>query len=149
MHVGFGVSGSTAIIFLGILIASGTFYTAAAGNVEQISEARDGESEELLDRRNTAIDVTSVLYDESSSNLSIEVNNTGTTTLSVEGTSLLVNNSHVFPDTTSVDGDFQTDVWAAGQTLTLNVTNTSPPEDVKLVAENGIAASNSTVEVVS
>ncbi|MFB6251135.1 MAG: fla cluster protein FlaF [Halobellus sp.] len=147
--MGFGVSGSTAIIFLGILIASGTFYTAAAGNVEQISEARDGESEELLDRRNTAIDVTSVLYDESSSNLSIEVNNTGTTTLSVEGTSLLVNNSHVFPDTTSVDGDFQTDVWAAGQTLTLNVTNTSPPEDVKLVAENGIAASNSTVEVVS
>jgi flagellar protein FlaF len=147
--VGFGVSGSTAVIFLGVLIASGTFYTAAAGSAEQITDAHDDESEDLLDRRNTAIDVTSVLYNESSSNLSIEVSNTGTTALSVEDTTLLVNNSHVVPDTTSVDGDFETDVWAAGQTLTLNVTNTSPPEDVKVVAENGIAASNATVEVVN
>jgi flagellar protein FlaF len=150
--VGFGVSGSTAVIFLGVLIATGTLYTAAAGSAEQISEARDDDQEDLLERRNTAIDVTRVVYNSTGNdNLEVTVQNTGTTTLSVNGTSLLVDNEHIDlgHTQTSVEGDDTTDVWAADQTLVLTTTMDQEPDHVKVVAENGIAASNTTVEVVN
>ena len=150
--MGFGVSGSTAVIFLGVLIASGTLYTAAAGSAEQISEARDDNQEDLLERRNTAIDVTRVVYyNDSDPTLEVTVENVGTTTLSVSGTSLLVDNDHINPGPTqkSVEGDETTDVWAADQTLVLTTTMNQEPDHVKVVAENGIAASNTTVEVVN
>ncbi len=149
MLVGFGVSGSTAVIFLGILIASGTLYTAAAGSAEQISDARDEDSEDLLDRRNTALDVTSVVYDNSTDELEINVTNAGTTTLSVNGTSVLVDNEFANASSTRVDGDSATDVWGGDRTLVVTVNDvTAEPDRVKVVAENGVADSNSTVEVV-
>lgn len=148
--MGFGVSGSTAIIFLGVLIASGTLYTAAAGSAEQVSEAHDAEREDLLDRQNTAIDVTEVVYNNSSTNeLNVTVVNDGTNTLSVEDTSLLVDNEYVVPASTAVDGDTETDVWAPNGTLVFEVDRSSAPDRVKVVAENGVAASNATVEEVS
>ena len=154
--MGFGVSGSTAVIFLGVLIASGTLYTAAAGSAEQVSDARSAEGEELLDRRNTVIDVTEVVYNTSSGTLTLTVTNNGTTTLSVEDTSLLVDNEYVLPNSTAVDTDTDTDVWAPDQSLVMTVdANTTPaldasttPDRVKVVAENGVAASNTTVEEV-
>jgi flagellar protein FlaF len=149
--VGFGVSGSTAVIFLGVLIATGTLYTAAAGSAEQVSDARDTEQEELLDRRNTAIDVDSVVYNTSASNdtLLVTVTNGGSTTLSVDDTSLLVDNEYVVPNVTRVDGDTETDVWAPDQSLVFETTNSSTPDRVKMVTENGVAATNTTVEEVS
>ena len=154
--MGFGVSGSTAVIFLGVLIASGTLYTAAAGSAEQVSDARGAETDELLDRRNTVIDVAEVVYNTSSGTLDVTVTNNGTTTLSVADTSLLVDNEYVLPNSTAVDGDPDTDVWAPDQRLEFGVdANTTPgldasttPDRVKVVAENGVAASNTTVEEV-
>ena len=146
--MGFGVSGSTAVIFLGVLIASGTLYTAAAGTAEQVSEARSAEGEELLDRRNTVINVASVTYNNSTDTLNVTVTNNGTTTLSVEDTSFLVDNEYVRPTTTAVDGNGATDVWAPDQALVVTVTADPTPDRVKAVAENGVAASNTTVEEV-
>ena len=147
--MGFGVSGSTAVIFLGVLIASGTLYTAAAGTAEQVSDARDAEGEELLDRRNTVIDVASVTYNNSTDTLTVTVTNNGTTALSVEDTSLLVDNEYVTPNSTVVDGDDGTDIGAADQSLVVTVDVDPTPDRVKVVAENGVAASNTTVEEVS
>ena len=154
--MGFGVSGSTAVIFLGVLIASGTLYTAAAGSAEQVTDARDAEGEELLDRRNTVIDVTDVVYNTSSGTLNVTVANNGTTALSVADTILLVDNENVIPNSTAVDGDTDTDVWAPDQGLEfgVNVNATAldastTPDRVKVVAQNGVAASNTTVEEVS
>lgn len=147
--MGFGVSGSTAVIFLGVLIASGTLYTATAGTAEQVVDARDAESEELLDRRNTAIDVTEVVHNNSSSTLNVTVANDGTTGLSVDDTSLLVDNEYVLPNATAVDGDATTDVWAPDARLVFTVDTDTTPDRVKVVAENGIAASNATVEEVN
>lgn len=155
MPVGFGVSGSTAVVFLGVLIASGTLYTAAAGSAEQLSDARSAESEELLDRRNTVINVASVTYNTNTSTLTVTATNNGTTALSVADTSLLVDNEFAIPDSTAVDDDTATDVWAPDQSLVVTVdADTAPaldattPDRVKVVAENGVAASNTTVEEV-
>lgn len=146
--MGFGVSGSTAVVFLGVLIASGTLYTAAAGSAERVSEARNVEGEELLDRRNTVIEVTEVVYNNSTDTLDVAVTNNGTTTLSVADTSLLVDNEYVRPNATVVDGDGDTDVWASDQRLVITVDTGVVPDRVKVVAENGVAASNTTIEEV-
>nr|WP_305882882.1 fla cluster protein FlaF [Halobellus rarus] len=131
------------------MIASGTLYTAAAGSAEQISEARDEDSEDLLDRRNTELEITSVAYDNSTDELEINVANRGTTTLSVDGASVLVDNGFETADSTRVEGDESTDVWGGDQTLVINVSDvTAEPDRVKVVAENGVADGNSTVEVI-
>jgi flagellar protein FlaF len=136
--VGFGVSGSTAIIFLGLLVATGTLYTAASTTAERLDEAHDDDQERLLDRKNTDVEIASA--SNVSTNLEVKVTNTGSTTLSVEGTTLLVDNSYVSPDTTKVEGDQATDVWAPGETLTFEVVDEGDAARIKVVTENGVAA---------
>jgi flagellar protein FlaF len=150
--VGFGVSGSTAIIFLGVLIATGTLYTAAAGTAETLEDAHDSDEERLLDRRNTDINVTSVTYRNNSGSYPVEirVNNTGTETLSVNDTSILVDNEYRpigEAKTVTVDGTSGTDIWASGETLFIELfPEDSPPQRVKVVTENGVEALNTTPE---
>ncbi|SFR43883.1 fla cluster protein FlaF [Halogeometricum limi] len=148
--MGFGVSGSTAIIFLGVLVCTGTLYTAAAGSAEQLSDARDATDERLLDQRNTAINITSASYTNNNGSYptSIEVENTGTTTLSVNDTSLLVDNEYrALSNSTvlEVDGTAGTDIWAPGETLLVEFSGDDAPQRVKFVTEYGVADANETV----
>ncbi|ELZ91358.1 fla cluster protein flaF [Haloferax mucosum ATCC BAA-1512] len=145
--MGFGVSGSTAIIFLGVLIATGTLYTATSNATENVLEARDANSERALERMNTDISITNATYDTGTSNLTVNVTNTGAETLSVDETTLLVDNAHVtVPDAnSSVEGDTTTDLWYAGQNLSIVVGVSSEPPRVKVVTGTGVAAT----EVVS
>lgn len=147
--MGFGVSGSTAIIFLGVLVCTGTLYTAAAGSAERLTDAEGENHERLLERRNTGIDIANATYDTSDTGgLVIRANNTGSTTLSVEDTTLLLDNEYknVSADNSFVDGDSGTDLWTPGETLRIELsTNASR---VKLVTETGVSDSES-VTVVS
>lgn len=149
--MGFGVSGSAAIIFLGVLICTGTLYTATAGSAEQLTDAKHADNERLLERRNTAVDVTSATYTGNESNgytVSVRIENTGTTTLSVNDTSVLLNNEYVEPDqidVVEVDGDGSTDIWAPGQTLELEYMTDEEPETVTIVTAYGVSDTNATV----
>ena len=136
--MGFGVSGSMAIIFLGVLIATGTLFTTLSATAEDISDARDERQERLLDRRNTDIDVTSAVYNTTSGTLNLTVSNEGATTLSVNGTTLLVDNQYYSLSEATVDGLDATDLWEPGETLALNV-SMSQPVRVKVVTEQGVA----------
>ena len=139
-EMGFGVSGSTAIIFLGVLIATGTLFTTTSATVEQVDEARDEQQEHLLDRRNTEIGLTSAVYNSTSGTLNLSASNDGSTTLTVNGTTLLVDNQYESTAAAQVDGITATDLWEPGETLTLNV-SVSEPTRVKLVTEYGVADS--------
>lgn len=147
--MGFGVSGSTAIIFLGVLICTGTLYSAAAGTAEQLTDAEQANHERLLERQNTGIDIFNATYNESGEKLLvIRTNNTGSTTLSVDDTTLLTENEYknVSPSNAYVDNDQTTDLWMPGETLRIELsTNASR---VKLVTETGVSDSR-TVTVVS
>ncbi|ADQ67592.1 flagellar protein f [Halogeometricum borinquense DSM 11551] len=150
--MGFGVSGSTAIIFLGVLIATGTLYTTVSDTTEMLNDAEDSNSEHLLERRNTGINVTSVTYSNNSGTypMDIRVKNTGTLTLSANDTSVLVNNEYQQPSgsTRTVDGTSGTDIWAPNETLLIELTVDNEPKRVKIVTENGVTDSNSTLEEV-
>lgn len=136
--MGFGVSGATAIVFLGLFIAAGTMFTTTATTFEQVDEARDDRQEQLLDRRNTAIAVTSAVYNNTTSTLNLSVVNEGSTTLSVNGTTVLVDNEYTSTASARVDGTAATDLWEPGETMTLNV-STAEPTRVKVVTEYGVA----------
>lgn len=139
--MGFSVSASAAIIFIGFVVAFTTLYPVAANGLERVTDAREDVNDRALDRQNTAIELANTSYDNGT--LTVEVNNTGTTELSVSETDLLVDNTHWTGDR-SVEGDSDTDVWLPGETLTITVENLSmSPERVKVVTENGVEAGES------
>ncbi|QSG07041.1 flagellin [Halapricum desulfuricans] len=139
--MGFSVSGSAAIVFVGLFIAFGTFYSASTNSMEQVTDANTDWQDRQLAQHNTQIDVASAVYDNETDSLVVEVDNTGATSLSVEATDLLVDNEYrTAIQSRDVGGDSATDVWASGQRLTFNVSATSLPDRVKVVTESGVAA---------
>lgn len=139
--MGFSVSASAAIIFIGFVVAFTTLYPVAANGLERVTDAREDVNDRALDRQNTAIELANTSYDNGT--LTVEVNNTGTTELSASETDLLVDNTH-WTGERSVEGDADTDVWLPGETLTITVENLSmSPERVKVVTENGVEAGES------
>lgn len=142
--MGFSVSGSAAIIFLGFLAAFGMIYTSASNGVEKVDSASQDVNENLLEQQNTDIEVTNTTFSNNDT-LHIYVNNTGTTTLSVEDTDILVDNTYLTGfDYQNVDGKSATDVWLPGERLhvkyTYSTNQSSPPGRVKVVTGTGIAA---------
>ena len=137
--MGFGVSGASAVIFLGLFIAAGTLYTTTSNTAEVVSDAQHEDRERLLDRRNTAINVTDAVYDTSDT-LNVTIENTGTHTLSVNATTVVADNEYGVVTNASVEGDPMTDLWEPGTTLRLTVTNIDTvPSRVKIVTETGVA----------
>jgi len=146
--MGFGASGATAIIFLGLLVGSVTLYTTADATLEQVDEAADQRGERLLDRRNVAINVTEATY-EANQGTTIRVENTGSEELSVNETTVLVNNSYrSTADATVVGaGGTPTDLWMPGETLELNYTDQYAPNRVTVATEYGVTESRNVTEV--
>lgn len=146
--MGFSVSGSTALIFLGVLIATGTLYDVTSYNVEIIGEAVDDRNERLRDMQNTNIEVVSARYYEANSSLIVAVENTGSTTLFVSETTLLVDNQYSsLEGHTTVESNPGTDIWGEDETLEISIASfDEPPQTIKVVASYGISDFNSTVQ---
>lgn len=140
--MGFSVSGAAALIFLSLFIAFGTMYTATDNSFQQVTDAQDDQTDRTLETKNAGIDLVSAVYDAGANELTVTANNTGATTLSLNATTLLVNNSFESgwePDA-SVDGNTGTDLWLPGETVTITVTATSQPATVSLTTAAGVSA---------
>lgn len=138
--MGFSVSGSAAIVFVGMFIAFGMFYSASSNTMEEVTDARSDWQDDVLDQQNTEIEIASATYNASTDSLVVEVNNTGSTALSVNETDLLVDNVYQLSfQNRSVDGDTTTDLWLPGQRLAYNVSFDSQPDRVKVATGTGVA----------
>ena len=142
--MGFSVSGSAAVIFVAAFIGFGMFYTATANSFERVNDAREDQRDRLLDQQNTEISLVSATWNATGSeNLVVTVDNTGSETLSVEETDLLVDNDYQTEYETTVNtnpSNPSTDIWASQEQLEITVTSLSTePVRVKVVTENGIA----------
>lgn len=138
--MGFSVSGSAAIIFVGIFLAFSTAYTASANGFERVTDARSAVDEEALAQQNTAIAIANASYDGNGT-LSINVTNEGATELSVEAVDLLVDNAYRDNFTArTVDGNTSTDLWFPGERLYFEVSVSSQPNRIKVVSGPGVAA---------
>jgi flagellar protein FlaF len=137
--VGFSVSASAAIVFVGFVVAFTTLYPVAANGFERVSDARDAAGDRALDRENTDIDHLNATWSNTTETLTVNLTNTGTTALSVEHTDLLVDNTHWTGDR-SVEDDADTEVWLPGERLTITVQNvTIRPDRVKVVSDHGVS----------
>ena len=139
--MGFSVSGSAAIVFVGLFFAFGTFFTASTNSMEDVTDANSDWQDQQLAQQNTDIAITDAVYDNVTDSLVVGVDNVGATTLSVNRTDLIIDNEYqTTTQSRDVDGDSTTDVWAPGQRLTYNVSATSQPDRVKVTTETGVAA---------
>lgn len=154
--MGFSVSGSTAIVFVGVLISTSMFYTAASNGFERLEDSRTTATEKSLEQHNTDINVTEVTL-SLTGNLTVEVNNTGSTALEVENVDLLVDNHYQEADSVTLlddgevvatltslldgsSGSDGTDLWLPGETLRLTANlGLSSPNRVKVVVGPGVA----------
>ncbi len=140
--MGFSVSGSAAIIFIGLIVAAGIAIPSIVGSFGSLAGAQGQQVDRGIDSLNTEFDVWTATYDNGSDELELRLNNTGSTSLSVNGTTVLVDG--VVPSdgdvSTTVEADPGASLWLPGETLTITIGGeTEAPERVKIVTENGIA----------
>jgi flagellar protein FlaF len=139
--LGFSVSGSAAIVFVGIFLAFSSAYTASANGFERVTDAESAVDEAALDRQNTALSLTNATYDDGTDTLTVDAVNEGTTTLEVDAVDLLIDNAYRDEFAVRrVGGDNSTALWLPGERLHIEVTVTARPTRVKLVTGPGVAA---------
>lgn len=137
--MGFGTSGSYAVLFLTLLLCAGLVYGVTSNATERAGDDLREERQRSDETRRTGIAVVGADY--RGGTLVVNVRNTGGVALSVAGTDLLVDGTYVSDDSRSsvVSGDDGTDLWTPGETLRLR-TDLSTPDRVKIVTEHGVAA---------
>lgn len=152
-----------AIVGFSILVVFGVLYASGWGAFEGFQDAKEEELAADAERFGTDFVVTELLWDEGEplvdgdERLILEVNNTGSTTLSASGTDLVIDGRYVPYDsenvTVTVDGT-DTDVWNPGTTLRivvddgfirdtfdLDLTADAKPDRIRFVTGPGIAVS--------
>ncbi|WP_435334693.1 flagellin [Haloarchaeobius sp. TZWWS8] len=138
--MGFSTSGSAAILFVGVLVTLTTVYPVVETAHERVTTATDEHDDRVLDRRNTDMNVTNVSYNASTDTLVVNATNTGSRTLSVDETDLLVDGAFQTGYTVRVDGQAGRTIWVPGEQLQFELTGvTATPNRVKLVTEFGVA----------
>jgi len=145
--MGFSVSGAAAIIFASMFIAFGAWYGAASNSFERVNEARQLQADDVRETRNTHVAISEATYDAGTDQLTVVVDNTGGSQLTLNGTDLLVDGRYVegWQADATVEGDGSTDLWLAGEALTITVPRSSQPDRVKVVTDTGVS---NTSEVV-
>lgn len=140
--MGFSVSGSAAIVFIGLIVAAGIAIPAVVGSFGSMASAQGQQTDRGVETLNTDIEIRNTTYNATDDELDVRLANTGSTTLSVNETSVLVDGT-IPPAgdvTTDVEGNTDADLWLPGETLNVTVSNVDPePNRVKIVTGNGIA----------
>lgn len=147
--MGFSVSGSVAIIFIGVLIAFGVMFPAIMESSQQLGDARSAQNDRLLEQQNTEVIIQNATYDSGADELTVNVTNNGTVSLDINETDFLVDGEYRTVDggDSSIDGDTTTEVWLPGEKLVVTITSvTSTPSRVKVVTENGVSDSTEAIQ---
>lgn len=147
--MGFSTNGAAAILFVAAFMAVGVVVPAAQAGFEDVSESLAAKEDRMLATTNTDIAIGNATYNTTADELTVTVENTGTESLHVPDTDLLVDGD-IRPDAaTTVAGVSNRTVWAPGQTLTFTLALDSQPSRVVVVTERAVSAGTDDVEVVS
>ncbi|AQL43100.1 hypothetical protein BV210_10405 [Halorientalis sp. IM1011] len=138
--MGFSVSGSAAILFVGLFIGFGILFGAVSDGFERVSDAQDAQTDDALDTENTAINVTSTEYVGTTDRLTVLVENTGSTSIGLNTTDFLVENDYVtdWRGSATVDGQDDTWLWLPGEQLNVTIRTSDVPARVTVVTGNGV-----------
>jgi flagellar protein FlaF len=141
--MGFSVSASFVLILLGVFIAASAVYTTGGNTFERLNDARHDQAENLDAAHKTELNITSVGLTGTNDDcdVSFTVNNTGSTTLSLDETSLLIGNNYQtgWQGDATVDTDSATDLWSPGEQLGGERTGLFSPDAVTVVTKTGVS----------
>ena len=141
--MGFSVSGSWVLLFVGTFAAFGSLYSATANTTEHYTDARDFQRNHLAEIQGTDVSITSVsLADGVGCGVNVTVENTGETTLDSNETDLLYDNDYQagWQSSAQIEGDDSTDIWEPGQTLSISDDDMlEAPNRIKVVTGPGVA----------
>jgi len=141
--MGFSISGSAAIIFVGMFVAFGMWHTAASASFERVTDAQKASTDSVLETRNTALNVTNATYSAGANELLVNVTNAGTSQLRLANVDLVVDGEYVadWQSGATVAGASGTGLWLAGERLSITLTGVATqPDRVKVVTGTGVAA---------
>ncbi|MFB6148739.1 MAG: hypothetical protein ABEJ48_03655 [Halobacteriales archaeon] len=139
--MGFSVSGSAAVVFVGLLLAGSIIYPTVANSFDRISSAQSEYNQDVRAMRDTDITIRTASYNATNTTLSIVVENTGTTTLTVNNTDVLVDNNYTSSyQAQSVAGVSDADLWLEGEKLRIEISIDSQPDRVKIATRFGVQA---------
>lgn len=150
--MGFSVSASWAVVLVAAFASVGMLYTSAYNGFEDVSDATTDQQELGLETQNSDIAVRNVTHDTSGTTdyVNVTVENTGSETLHVSQTSILLNGtvrtSSISYTVSTIDGTRQagesgTDLWLPAENLTISVhQDIEKPFRVKIVTDNGVSA---------
>ncbi|MCL9816001.1 flagellin [Natronocalculus amylovorans] len=146
--MGFSVSASTAIIVVGLFLAFGMFYPAMANSVDRVTDAQDDQADRMLSIQNTAIELENATKEDIGDEdeeweVTVNVTNTGSTSIPLSRTDLLINNSYQDEPETMIQEteDTETDLWLPGETAEFTTTVDQEPDRVSVVVTQGIRVS--------
>lgn len=135
--MGLSVSAATAVVFLGLFIAAGSFYPAVANGAELVSDAQQETNDRALDRQNTDITVTNATYDDGTDTLVLNVTNDGSTALDLDAVDVLADNTYLRANAT-VEGDATTGVWLPGEWARFEADIAPGPDRATVVVDHGV-----------
>lgn len=143
---GLSTSGSLLIVFAGMFLALSVAYSVTANTAERIADASEDRAERHRAVQLTTVNVTGATWDTTTSNLTVTVNNTGDTVLSVPDADTVVDGNYVpVSDYERVEVEGRaSDLWRPGEQLVLEDDDTvatfdSAPGRVRVVTETGVA----------
>ena len=150
--MGFSTSGAAAIIFVGLFVAAGLVFPALEGAHERRVDALEERTDRALEVTNTDVELLEASHDDGE--LTIELENVGSTALSAPATDLLVDGELVDAETAVREDDgtepeADRERWLPGETLVLTADTDDfedDPERVKVVVENGVAVTGDLTE---
>lgn len=139
--MGFSVSGSAAVIFVGVVVAAGVAIPPVLASFGELSGAQGQQIDRGVAITNTDFAIGQADYDGTADELSVNLTNDGSTTLRVEHLSVLVDGEIRTGSnlTTVVEGASGAELWLPGETLTVTVSAESADGRVKFVTGNGVA----------
>lgn len=143
---GLSTSASFLIVFVGVVLAFSSLYTVGGNTTERVADAREDHRERHEAVQLTGVTVVNATWYTADSTLSVRVNNTGETTLSVDAVDTVVDGTYVpigAYERAEVDG-VDTDIWEPGEQLHLEDTDPlsvldGTPERVRVVTGPGVA----------
>lgn len=124
-------------------------YTVTANTGETLAEARDARATHQRAVASSAVEIASASWNQTTTNLTITVTNTGERTVDVDKLDVLVDGRYrpLTAFNRTVEGT-ATDIWRPDERLVLETGSdlTTAPDRVKVVTANGLA---DTAEVVA
>lgn len=129
--MGFSVSATMAIFFAAFLILFSILYSSVNDAFDKVTESFDDKYEDLRDKSETSLEAVSAVYLKDLNVLQVKIRNTGSTSLMLERTTVIVNGTLEESVTMSIEGTSSA-VWFPTDTLVLNISDPDMAFDSQL-----------------